>query len=109
LTGGDLIDASRYLLLTGGDPVDALPHGVDIERHCTELLLIEGRRDQRGRLGRFLRDRFGSWRQPAKLRVRVCDYLSRRVAIRLPGQGGSYTDAKRNQETGEGARGPFAE
>jgi hypothetical protein len=47
LAGGDLIDASRYLLLTGGDPVDALPHGVDIERHCAKLLLIEGRRDQR--------------------------------------------------------------
>jgi len=43
-TGGDLVDGARYLLLTSGDPVDALPYRVDIERHCVELL-IEGRRD----------------------------------------------------------------
>src|SRR5215472_5478895 len=53
-TGGDLIDASRYLFLTGGDAVEAMPHRVDIERHCVELP-IEGRRDQRDRIG----SRFG--------------------------------------------------
>jgi len=97
LTGHDLVDGPRHLLLTGGDLVDALHHRVDLERHCIKLL-IEGRRDQ-----------FGLRRQPAKLRVRVCDYLSRRVAIRLPGQGGCYTDAKRHQETGEGARSSLAD
>src|SRR6266850_3365838 len=55
-TGGDLVDTARYLLLTGGDPVEAarqplltgcdtcgelvnaLPHHV--ERYCVQLLLI---------------------------------------------------------------------
>jgi hypothetical protein len=108
LAGHDLVDGPRHLLLTGGDLVDALQHRVDLERHCVKLL-IGGRRDQRVRLGSFLRDGFGLRRQPAKLRVRVCDYLSRRVAIRLPGQGGCYTDAKRHQETGEGARSSLAD
>jgi hypothetical protein len=35
LAGCELVDAARYLLLTGGDtggdPVDALPHLVEIE------------------------------------------------------------------------------
>jgi hypothetical protein len=41
LTGGHLVDATHYQLLTGGDPIDALPHRV--ERQCGELLLIERR------------------------------------------------------------------
>jgi hypothetical protein len=115
-TDGDLVDATRYLLLhlllTGGNPVDALSHRVEIKRHCADLLLIQRGRGWRGEcdhVGSALRNRFGLRCQPAKERVRVCDHLSRRVAIRLPSQGGSYTDAKDDQETGEGARSPFAE
>jgi hypothetical protein len=40
LTGGDLVDGSRYLLLTGRDPVDALPHCVEVAQYLVELLLI---------------------------------------------------------------------
>jgi hypothetical protein len=93
-TGGDLVDAARYLLLTcgnpiyvacylllscgypfyatrylllrcghpvcaarhppltggntGGDPVDALPHGVEIEQYCVRLLLIRRRGRSQG-------------------------------------------------------------
>src|SRR5215468_3426765 len=108
LTGHDLVDGQRHLLLTGGHLIDALLHRVDLERHCVKLL-IGGRRDQRVRLGSLLSDQFGLRRQPAKLLVRVCDYLSRRVAIRLPGQGGCYTDAKRRQETGEAAPSSLAD
>jgi hypothetical protein len=43
LTGGDLIDASRYLILTGSDPVDALPLGMDVAQHLGELVLIGDR------------------------------------------------------------------
>src|SRR5215470_11429006 len=110
--GGDLVDATHYLLLTSDDPVDALAHRVEIKRHCAELLRIEGRRSWRckcNHVGSALRNRFGLRRQPAKLRVRVCDHLSRCVAIRPPGPGGSYTRAKRDQKAGEGARGSFAE
>jgi hypothetical protein len=46
-TTGDLVDATGYLLLTGGDPVDALLHRVEIKRHCAELLVIERRRGRR--------------------------------------------------------------
>jgi hypothetical protein len=38
--GGDLVDASRYLLLTRSDPVDALPNCVDVAQHPVEPLLI---------------------------------------------------------------------
>jgi len=58
LTGHDLVDGPRHMRLTDGDLVDALHHRVDLERHCVKLL-IEGRRDQRVRLGTFLRDQFG--------------------------------------------------
>ncbi len=41
LTGGDPVDAARYLLLSGSDascdPVNALPHLIEIERYCVEL------------------------------------------------------------------------
>jgi hypothetical protein len=40
LIGGDLVDGSRYLLLTGRDPVDALPHCVEVAQCLVELLLI---------------------------------------------------------------------
>jgi|GraSoi2013_115cm_1033766.scaffolds.fasta_scaffold167095_2 hypothetical protein len=33
-------DLPRHLFLTGGDPVDALLHRIEVERHCVELLLI---------------------------------------------------------------------
>jgi len=98
-TRGDLVDATHYLLLTSGDPVDALAHRVEIKRHCAELLLIEGRRGWRGKcnhVGSACRNGFSLRRQPAKLRVRVCDHLSRCVAIRPPSPGGSYTSAKRD-------------
>jgi hypothetical protein len=45
------------------------------------------------------------WRQPAKLRRRVCKHRSGCIAIRLPGQSGTDTDGKYDQETGEATRG----
>jgi hypothetical protein len=48
-------------------------------------------------------------RQPAKLRRRVRDHLSRPIAVGLPSQGGRCTEAKRDQETGEGERDSLAE
>jgi len=39
-----LVDGSRYLLLPGDDPVDTLPHRVEIERHRVQLLRIASRR-----------------------------------------------------------------
>src|SRR5260370_41613602 len=50
LAGRELADAARRLLLTGGDPIDALPHRVEIERHRVELLLIGRRGGRRGYL-----------------------------------------------------------
>src|SRR5215471_11965351 len=71
LAGRQLVDAARYLLLTcgdaGGDPVDALPHRVEIERYGIELLVIGSRRG----------------------------HLSSRPAIGLPGHSGSDADEKR--------------
>jgi len=47
LSCGDPVCAARHLLLTGGntggDPVDALPHRVEIDQYCVGLLQI-GRR-----------------------------------------------------------------
>jgi hypothetical protein len=106
----DFVDASRYQLLTGDDPVEAWPHPVEFIQHRIKLPVIGvwvGWPSQRDCVGSFL-DSCLPWGQPAKLRIRACDHLSRRVPIRLPDQGGSYTDAKRNQATGEGAPG-FAE
>src|SRR5260370_23698083 len=52
LLGGDPVGAARHLLLngsdTGSDPIDALPHRVDIERHSIELLRIERRHRWQG-------------------------------------------------------------
>ncbi len=119
LIGGDLVDTARYLLLTGGDPVEAarqplltgcdtcgelvnaLPHHV--ERYCVQLLLIGRGGGQPDRIGSVLRSWWGLRRHPAKLRVRVCDHLSRRVAVGLSSQRGSCTDAKRQHKT-RGAR-----
>jgi hypothetical protein len=38
--GGDLVDASRYLLLTGSELIDALPNCVDVAQYLVELLPI---------------------------------------------------------------------
>ena len=38
-----VLDSARHLLLTGGDPVYALPHRVDIERDCFERGGLSGR------------------------------------------------------------------
>jgi hypothetical protein len=70
---------ARYLLLTGGDPVDALPHRVEIERHRVELPLI-GRRGGRP------------------------DYLSGRVALGPPSQSRNDTNEKRDQVPSKGER-----
>jgi hypothetical protein len=65
-SGGDFVDATGYLLLIGGDPVDALLHRVEIKRHCAELLVIERRlRRECDHVGRVLRNRF-CWRQPTE-------------------------------------------
>src|SRR5262249_25460279 len=47
--------------------------------------------------------------QPAKLRRRVCKHRSGCIAIRLPGQSGTDTDGKYDQEASEAARGSLAE
>ena len=39
--GGNSVDATRHLVLSRGDPVNILLHRVETERHCVELLLIE--------------------------------------------------------------------
>ncbi len=100
-TGSDPIYAPRNLLLIGdhivGDLVDALPHRVEIERRYVGPLLIGRRGGWGDHVGSVVRNRFGLRRQPAKLWVRVCDHLSRCVAVRLPSQGGSDTDAKSYQ------------
>src|SRR5216684_3468698 len=61
-------------------------------------------RGRRNRVGSALFNRGGLRRQPAKLRGRVRDHLSRRIAIGLPRQGGSYPDAKRDEEAGDRER-----
>src|SRR5882762_2268268 len=33
-------ERTRHLLLTAGDPVDASPHSVEVERNCVKLQLI---------------------------------------------------------------------
>jgi hypothetical protein len=38
--GSDLADGARYLLLTSSDPIDALPHCVEVTQHRIELLVI---------------------------------------------------------------------
>jgi len=95
-------DVARHLFLAGnelgGEMVDTLPHQGEIGRHRFELLPI-----RRRRVGRGLR------RQPLKLRIRARYHLSDSVALRLPGQGGGDTDAKCDQETGDGARDSLAE
>src|SRR5262249_37258736 len=100
-------DLARHLLLAGGELrgklVYALSHRGETERYRVELLLLIGTRGLGGLRGCGLRC------QPAKLRGRACDHLSGRVAVGEPSQGGSDTDAKRDQETGEGARGSLAE
>jgi len=98
--GGDLVDAMHDLLMIRGDSVDALSHRV--ERRCVELLgsgSRSGRRGQRDDIGRVTapRNECGLRRQPAKLRVRVCDHPSGCVAVRLPKQADSCTRAKRDQ------------
>ncbi len=40
LAGRELLDVARYMLLSGGDPVDVLPHRVEIKRYRVEPLLI---------------------------------------------------------------------
>jgi hypothetical protein len=58
-TGGDLVDASRYLLLTSSGPVDALPHCVEVAQHRVEC----------DHIGSFLRSYRATRGQPAKLRI----------------------------------------
>src|SRR5882762_1034255 len=115
-TGSDPIYAPRNLLLTGshivGDPVDALPHRIEIERRYVGPLLIGRRgslRRQSDRVGTAACNSCGLRRQPAKLRIRTCDPLSRCIAIRLPSKGGSDTNAKHYQETDEGEQDSLAE
>jgi hypothetical protein len=41
LAGCEFVDVPRRLLLSDGDPVNDLPHSVEINRHGVEPLLIE--------------------------------------------------------------------
>jgi hypothetical protein len=43
LTGGDFIDASTHLLLTGSDPIDGLSNCMDVAQYLVELRLIRDR------------------------------------------------------------------
>src|SRR5262249_28546103 len=89
LADRELVDAARYMFLTGGDDL------VDAARYLVELV------------GNVLRS--GSLRrQPAELRGPACDDLSGRIAVGLPSQGGSHTDVKCDQKMGERARGGLA-
>src|SRR5215470_8957523 len=90
LAGRELVDAARYLLLTGGDdPLDAARYLVDP-------------------VSNGLRSSSSLRRQPAELRGQVRDDLSRRIAVGLPSQGGSYANVERDQKAGEGARASLA-
>jgi hypothetical protein len=42
-TGGDLVDATQYQLVTRDEPVDALPHRIE---RCELELIERGWRDQ---------------------------------------------------------------
>jgi hypothetical protein len=83
LADSELVNAPRHLVLADREashhPVDVLPHGIDIQRHRGELLLI-GRRE--------------SWR----------DHLLDRTAVELPTQGYRDTNEKCDQVTGKGDR-----
>jgi hypothetical protein len=93
----ELLDVARYLLLSDGDPVDGLAHRIDSNRYC--VLTGRGRslRSQPDRVASAVRNRRGARRQRAKLRMPLRDDLSGRVALGLPGQGGSYSATKRDQ------------
>jgi hypothetical protein len=83
LADSELVNAPRHLVLAHGQasnhPVDALPHGVDIQRHRDELLVI-GRRD--------------GWR----------DHLSGRTAVGLQSQSCRNTNEKCDQIASKGER-----
>ncbi len=103
-------DLARHLLLTGGDPVDALPYRVEVERNCVKLLLVGrggGWCGRRARVGSVPRNWGGLRYRPAKPWERTRDHLSGRAAVGLPSRGSGYTDAKRDQCEGE--RGSLAE
>src|SRR5262249_5169983 len=81
--------------------VHALLHRCEINQNRLDQFLGVGSgsgRNSRGNLGGGRTYRFR--RQPAKLRVGACDHLSGRIAIRLPGQGGSDTHANYDQRPG---------
>jgi hypothetical protein len=63
LAGREFLDVACYLLLSDGDPVDGLPHRVEIKRYRVEPRLVEKRgslRRQPGRAGRAIRNWRGS-------------------------------------------------
>jgi len=94
------VDVARCLLLGDGNPVNYLPHRVEINRYCIKPLLIGRRgslRRQAGCPGSAICNRRRPRRQPVSLRVRARDELPGRVAVGMPGQGGTYSDAKRDQ------------
>jgi hypothetical protein len=97
----DFVDATGYQLLTGNDPIEVEPYRVEVvAQHRVKLPLIGvggGRHSRRDRVGSFLDSCCVPRGQPTKLRVRICDHRSRRVAIRPPSESSSYTRAKRDQ------------
>src|SRR4029077_14038186 len=118
-----------------GEPLNGLPQPVEALRHLLRLLRVEGgggwrRRDRlwRGlrnrcrflgllhgrpsssvfRTGQRLRparDRLPDLRRPAEFRGPCGDYLLGILAISLPSQGASDTNANRDQETNERSQG----
>jgi hypothetical protein len=85
----------------GGKPVDALAHGSETARYRGELI----GRSPCGWGGRDRRSGRGLWGQPLKLWGQARDHSPGRIAVGLPGQGGSDTDAARNQVAGEREQG----
>ena len=95
LAGRELVDGARYLLLSGGGPVDALPHGVEVESDSFEPLLI-GRGSLGCRAGR-IRRAIRNWRGPgraADLKMRSRDDSSGRVTVGQPSQHGNHTNPR---------------
>jgi len=68
LVGCALVEAAHHVLLTSSNPIDALPHRVEVERYCVELPI---RRTRGFSSQDYVESALGNWfslrRQPAKL------------------------------------------
>jgi len=87
----------------------AQPENRNYFRGPVHVVRVQAWRGRHDHFGSVLCNRFGLRCQPAKLRRQTRDNVSTASPIRLPSQGGSNAGAKRDQQTGQGARNSFAE